>query len=211
MNNSTSNPNCSGTVNFTYSNIEGGMGGTGNIDADPLFWSTPPMGYFFLSQTAAGQSQNSPCVNAGDPTSPLISGSTRSDMVPDAGIVDMGYHWQGYLGDHPEIAELLVEAFESVEESASLALPESADLRLHNHPNPFNPATIITLTLDQAATVDLTVYDMNGRMVAKLHDGNLEAGAHEFLFSGQNLPTSVYVYRAHVAGKVLTGKALLIK
>lgn len=187
------------------------MGGTGNIDADPMFWSTPPTGYFFLSQIAAGQSQNSPSVNAGDPTSTMISGSTRSDMVQDAGIVDMGYHWQGYLGDNAELVDLLVEAFESVEESASLALPETTELRICNHPNPFNPSTTINLMLNQAAPVELTVYDMTGRVVANLHDGNLDAGTHEFLFSGQNLPTGVYVYRAQVAEKVLTGKALLVK
>jgi hypothetical protein len=132
-------------------------------------------------------------------------------MVQDAGIVHMGYHWQGYLGDHPEIAELLVEAFESVEESASLALPETAELRICNHPNPFNPTTTISLMLNEAAPVELTVYDMRGRVVANLHDGNLEAGAHKFLFSGQNLPTGVYVYRAQVAERVLSGKALLVK
>ncbi len=42
--------------NATYSNIQGGCGGTGNIDLDPLFQSN---GYSL--------SADSPCINAGDP------------------------------------------------------------------------------------------------------------------------------------------------
>ncbi|MCH8006889.1 MAG: hypothetical protein IH888_11770 [Planctomycetes bacterium] len=76
----------------TYSDVAGGFTGEGNIDADPLF--TPgPLGSYYLSQIAAGQVEDSPCVDTGDPNSPLIKGTTRSDEVADADLVDMGYHW----------------------------------------------------------------------------------------------------------------------
>ena len=71
-----------------------------NIFEDPLFVSGPD-GDYYLSQIAAGQPVDSPCVDAGDPESPLINGTTRTDEVPDSGIVDMGYHYLYYIEPTP--------------------------------------------------------------------------------------------------------------
>jgi putative cofactor-binding repeat protein len=87
-----------GSPTVTYSNIEGGYAGAGNINADPLFIKGP-RGIHYLSQIAAGQSEDSPCVDAGDgpvewPCLPFtVCGTTRTDIAPDAGIIDMGYHY----------------------------------------------------------------------------------------------------------------------
>lgn len=61
-----------GTCSVTYSDIQGDYTGTGNIDADPLFVDTVN-GDFHLQ---AG----SPCIDSGDPSSPLDPDSTRADM-----------------------------------------------------------------------------------------------------------------------------------
>ncbi len=64
--------------------------GPGNITADPLFASGPD-GDWFLGQTAAGQPAQSPCVDSGDPeVTPF--GTTRTDLEPDTGALDIGYH-----------------------------------------------------------------------------------------------------------------------
>ena len=69
-----------GSVTVTYSDIENGIGqiwfGTGCIDADPVFVH-PGNGDFHLSS-------NSPCIDAGDPASPLD---------PDGTIVEMGAYY----------------------------------------------------------------------------------------------------------------------
>ena len=82
----------SGSLLVTYSNVEGGYAGEGNIDADPLFVGGP-MGDFYLSQFDAGQSAESPCVNAGDPGSTMLQGTTRTDNVQDSRVIDMGCHY----------------------------------------------------------------------------------------------------------------------
>lgn len=81
-----------GNVIVSHSNIQANWPGTGNINANPLFTSGP-FGNYYLSQIASGQGANSPCVDAGDPTSEMISGTTRTDEYPDTGIIDMGYHY----------------------------------------------------------------------------------------------------------------------
>lgn len=78
----------SGSAVVSYSNIQGGYAGSGNINSDPLFVEE-----FHLAQIAAGQPLQSPCVDAGDPASAMIIGTTRTDGVQDEEVVDMGYHY----------------------------------------------------------------------------------------------------------------------
>lgn len=85
----------SGSVVVTYSDVEGGYSGEGNIDADPLFVTgTGSYGDYYLSQIAAGQPSESPCVDAGDTSFavPAIK-TTRTDRHTDEWPIDMGYHY----------------------------------------------------------------------------------------------------------------------
>lgn len=66
--------------------------GTGNIVGPPLF-VTGPQGDYYLSQILAGQASDSPCLDAGDPASVMIDGTTRTDEIQDSGVIDMGYHY----------------------------------------------------------------------------------------------------------------------
>lgn len=82
-------------ANVTYSDVEGGYSGTGNINSDPLF-ATGPLGGYYLKQIASGHISDSPCVNAGSDLSSVLlmdMYTTRIDQYCDEGIVDMGYHY----------------------------------------------------------------------------------------------------------------------
>ncbi len=85
------------SVSVSYSNIGDGdfAGSNGNISADPLFVRGPLHDYY-LSQTAAGQPADSPCVDAGSAAAVAFLGldglTTRTDGAPDDTSVDMGYH-----------------------------------------------------------------------------------------------------------------------
>ncbi len=95
------------TLTISYSVVSGGKAGvsidsgctlrwlSGNIDSNPLF-VTGLRGDYYLSQTAAEQSQNSPCVDAGSDLAGNLGMarlSTRTDEEPDKGTVDIGYHF----------------------------------------------------------------------------------------------------------------------
>lgn len=62
----------SASINVTYSDIQDGWAGVGNIDSDPLFVS-PANGDYHLSA-------DSPCIDAGDPNYPLDPDGTIADM-----------------------------------------------------------------------------------------------------------------------------------
>lgn len=85
-----------GSATVTYSDVQGGYTGTGNINSEPCFVSGPG-GAFYLSQIAAGQAVDSNCVDAGSDTAANLGMdlyTTRTDRRGDSGVVDMGYHYQ---------------------------------------------------------------------------------------------------------------------
>jgi hypothetical protein len=69
-----------------------------------------------------------------------------------------------------------------------------------NYPNPFNPKTVVSCQLSVPSRVRLVVYDMLGREVATLLDGQKEPGRYEVMFDGTGLASGVYLYQLHVAG-----------
>jgi hypothetical protein len=83
-----------GTVSVTYSNIQGGFTGEGNIDADPLFADADDGDYHLKSQAGRYDSitqiwvvdeVTSPCVDAGDPN--MLVGD---EPEPNGARVNMG-------------------------------------------------------------------------------------------------------------------------
>ncbi len=80
-----------------------------------------------------------------------------------------------------------------------------------NYPNPFNPTTMINYQLPKDAHVTLKVYDILGRIVATLVDGEETTGYHEVSFNGSQFASGVYFYRLDAAGHVLIKKMLLVK
>lgn len=88
---------------------------------------------------------------------------------------------------------------------------DSEELVLENYPNPFNPTTTIAVSLPKQADIKLIVYDVLGREIIKLADGNFEAGKHDFKFNAANLSSGVYFYNIRTSGQSITKKMLLIK
>ena len=64
-----------------------------------------------------------------------------------------------------------------------------------NYPNPFNPSTIIPFAVAQPSRVVLEVFDVTGRRVATVIDGDYAPGRYEAPFDARGLASGIYVYR----------------
>ena len=80
-----------------------------------------------------------------------------------------------------------------------------------NYPNPFNAATTIKFGIPRAGKVKLDLYDLGGRKVAKILEGDYPAGDREIGFDGSGLPSGLYFYRLRFGGKSITRKMILLK
>lgn len=81
-----------------------------------------------------------------------------------------------------------------------------------NYPNPFNPETIIDFSIPEDSRVSLTVYDMLGRKVSSLLDGeNRKAGNYSVKFNGADIPSGIYFYKITAGSFTQTKKMILIK
>lgn len=65
------------------------------------------------------------------------------------------------------------------------------------YPNPFRSTATVTYSLQHPEPVRFALYDALGRLVQSLDEGYKEAGTHEILVSGEDLPTGTYYYRIH--------------
>ncbi len=85
-----------------------------------------------------------------------------------------------------------------------------------NHPNPFNPSTAISFSLEKAGTVELAIYDITGRKVRDLANGHMAPGRHEAVWNGRDdrgMPAASGVYFARLVsgGTTLSHRMLLMK
>jgi len=94
----------------------------------------------------------------------LIQVSAADPNAPDSGIISVlpGTSWAAPINTSAPIAR---------------AVPGSFSLE-QNYPNPFNPSTVIAYAVPARSSVRLAVYNVLGQLVARLVDGEVEAGSH---------------------------------
>ena len=113
-----------------------------------------------------------------------------------------------------DISDVLVDVgspiIVGVSNENSNALPIVYSLS-QNYPNPFNPSTTIKFGLPKAGNVSLVVYDILGRKVTELVNGDLTAGYHTINFNASDLSSGVYFYRLQAGDFVSVKKLMLLK
>jgi hypothetical protein len=102
------------------------------------------------------------------------------------------------------------ETYTDVEESEYSGIPSSFSLG-QNYPNPFNPTTVINYSIPKNANVVLKVYNILGKEIATLVNGQQSAGSHNISFNASNLASGVYFYAIQADGFSSTKKMMLLK
>jgi predicted outer membrane repeat protein len=195
--------NLSGSPSVSYSLIEGcggsgggwnalvGTDGGGNIDADPLFVDAPS-GNLRLS---AG----SPAIDAGDNAAPGLPPTDIDGNPRIVGVaVDMGAYEYNVVTAAGESSPVY---------DTGLRAP---------YPNPFNPSVTIAYEIDASGQVDLSIYDVAGRLVATVVDGVQEAGQHKETWTGidrtgNRVASGVYMVVLRAGGRIDHRKITLLK
>ncbi|HMQ81171.1 MAG TPA: T9SS type A sorting domain-containing protein, partial [Ignavibacteria bacterium] len=83
-----------------------------------------------------------------------------------------------------------------------------------NYPNPFNPVTKIKFDVkakgkSENAKINLRVFDLLGKEVIKLVEGELSPGIYEVDYDASNLPSGVYFYKL-VSGEFSESKRMVL-
>jgi hypothetical protein len=106
----------------------------------------------------------------------------------------------------------------ALEPSSISAVPDVAAqiIRLENHPNPFNPSTLISFDLQQGQTVRLQVYTLEGALVGTLLDEWRGPGHHTVRWDGcdqrgRALPSGIYICRLAAPGGEQTRRMTLLR
>jgi len=92
-------------------------------------------------------------------------------------------------------------------------IPEDFSLS-QNYPNPFNPITKIKFNVkakgrSEKAKINLIIFDLLGKEVARLVNGELAPGTYEVDFDASNLPSGVYFYKL-VSGEFSDSKRMVL-
>ena len=85
-----------------------------------------------------------------------------------------------------------------------------------NYPNPFNPTTTIDVSVATDSHILLNIYDITGRLVTTLVDGNMSSGYHSVTWDGIDVngafvSAGLYIYSLQAEGVALTRKMVLMK
>ncbi|MCK4655176.1 MAG: T9SS type A sorting domain-containing protein [Candidatus Cloacimonetes bacterium] len=202
------------SITISYSDIQNGEVGIvtnnngtvnwleGNIDSDPLF-ADPQNGDFHLTWVnfPIPDSTMSPCIDAGDPNSPLD---------PDGTIADMGAF---YFDQNQQGVE-------------DISILKPSNILYQNYPNPFkplgtgrSPATTISFSLAKyAKNTEIIIYNIKGQKVKEFPIVT-PSPAHTLSVTwngtddnSRPVGSGIYFYSLKIDNKtVSTKKCLLIK
>ncbi len=80
-----------------------------------------------------------------------------------------------------------------------------------NVPNPFNPTTTISYSVDKTGHVRLDVFNMRGQQVRTLVNQQQRAGTYSVPFNAGDLPSGTYLYRLTAGGRFMINKMALVR
>ncbi len=115
-----------------------------------------------------------------------------------------------YAGQGPSSVYYNAEQLVTGIQPIGNTIPDNFSLN-QNYPNPFNPVTNIKFSIPKAGFVKMVVYDVVGKQVAELVNGQYSAGEYKVDFDASELSSGVYFYRIETEGFTDIKKMMLVK
>ena len=115
-----------------------------------------------------------------------------------------GGYWL-FIDEYEVRNSIATDAKESVQ-----IVPEKFDLS-NNYPNPFNPATTIKVSLNEADMMSLEIHNSLGQLVKVVDEGYKSAGVYFYNINMNNFASGTYFCTLHLGNNSMTKKMLLMK
>ena len=154
-------------------------------------------------------------IDVSDPANPFEAGYYDTGGYACGVHVSGSYAYVAALKDGLYILQFTPDAVEGEEGENALPVPGERLLG-QNRPNPFNPITTIEFKIQAAGPVSLAVYDILGKRVESLVEGDLAEGNHAVKWagtdsSGRAVSSGIYICRLETRIGVETRKMALLK
>ena len=225
---------------FVAGDLTGGYGGYGDIETSV----GPEVGdieVYHVSHHGSYSSSNTAFMNATTPEVSIISvpdsspyGHPHQDTLNRLSAVDTYVYQtaQGSSATYPAgmrtivndhivitsdgVGEYYVDGDIWETDEGATAVPVLAGLMVYgNHPNPFNPATVIRFDLPNGGPVSLSIHDLAGHVIRAV-DWTAAPGAQGWHWNGRNelgreQASGVYLYRIVTHGGTGSGRMTLAR
>jgi M6 family metalloprotease-like protein len=128
---------------------------------------------------------------------------------------EYGFYVEAHYSNGASLPSNVVEV--SVTGETEEEISEIDTGAMYNYPNPFNPETTIYFNLAEAGKVNLSIYDIKGRLVNTLVNERLDKGTQSVMWQGKDaygssVSSGVYFYRLERALEgSMTRKLILLK
>lgn len=104
---------------------------------------------------------------------------------------------------------ITVNPFFGIQQTGN-GIPDKFSLS-QNYPNPFNPLTHINFSIPKSGYVELAVFDINGKIIELIVNGELSAGNYQYEWDASYYSSGIYFYTIRYGNITETKKMLLIK
>jgi hypothetical protein len=125
------------------------------------------------------------------------------------------YYWRviatdGRLSTHgtPAYATMSITVLPTPGIKAAPERPPASPLE-QNFPNPFNPSTSISYTIQREGYVRLAIFNLLGQEVSCVFEGLQPEGKYTVAFNSLDLPSGIYFYRLQAPGLFETKKMII--
>ncbi len=115
-----------------------------------------------------------------------------------------------------EFTQLDIPMNETVNVQNYEIIPTKNDFSLSNYPNPFNPSTTISFSIQNDNEVELSIFNIKGQHITSIINEHLTKGKHLIVWTGcdQNghqVSSGIYFYKLKVGNKESVKRMLLLK
>lgn len=121
----------------------------------------------------------------------------------------LGINWSASV-NHGTPGKINSTYITSVEQITNNLIPVDYSLS-QNYPNPFNPVTNIKISIPELSYVRLAVYDILGRRISVMAEGNFQSGIYSVKWDGGEFPSGIYFLQMNAQSKISNKKFISVR